>query len=307
VTAPAPASKPPMTSLPPTAREAQRLVTAATPGQAAYEEFAEQFPAESWGSWEQVKELPMGEWHGWEKVGQAAIAAQQPQPAPVSPAGPELPREKWAGPEAARGTLRADLESQVRLWKHEAEPDANDDGQDGAVRDAIGVCASELAEILDRHPMPKAAPLWPDGAPVRDADGEPEAVPEADDYVPGSADLPSGQRDVEEITVRPAPELAEPEYPRQDGEFTVIGPECFADRDSTVIAWKGENYYRAYVKSAPQPAPELAAAIPLLGLLDDFTHAVIDLDDGARLVGIDRIANAARSVRKKAGLPELPS
>jgi hypothetical protein len=50
-----------------------------------------------------------------------------------------------------------------------------------------------------------------------------------------------------------------------------------------------------------------AVAGPLLGLLDDFTHAVIDLDDGARLVSIDRIASAARSVRKKAGLPELPS
>lgn len=48
-----------------------------------------------------------------------------------------------------------------------------------------------------------------------------------------------------------------------------------------------------------------AVAGPLRDLLDDFTHAVIDLDDGARIVAIDRLAKAARSVRKKAGLPEL--
>lgn len=48
-----------------------------------------------------------------------------------------------------------------------------------------------------------------------------------------------------------------------------------------------------------------AEIMRLRDLLDDFTHAVIDLDDGARIVGIDRIAKAARSVRKKAGLPEL--
>jgi hypothetical protein len=57
----------------------------------------------------------------------------------------------------------------------------------------------------------------------------------------------------------------------------------------------------------PQPAPELAAAMretkAVLDLLDDFTHAVIDLDDGARLVSIGRLAAAARGTRTKAGLP----
>ena len=33
-------------------------------------------------------------------------------------------------------------------------------------------------------------------------------------------------------------------YPRSDGEVTLIGPECFADQDATVICWQGENYYR---------------------------------------------------------------
>jgi rubrerythrin len=34
------------------------------------------------------------------------------------------------------------------------------------------------------------------------------------------------------------------EYPRQDGDFTVIGPECFASEDGSVISWRGENYVR---------------------------------------------------------------
>jgi hypothetical protein len=35
----------------------------------------------------------------------------------------------------------------------------------------------------------------------------------------------------------------QPAYPRQDGDHTVIGPECFADKHGDVIAWKGENFY----------------------------------------------------------------
>jgi hypothetical protein len=58
-----------------------------------------------------------------------------------------------------------------------------------------------------------------------------------------------------------------------------------------------------------EPAPELAAAMretkAVLGLIDDFTHAVIDLDDGARLVSISRLAAAARGTRTKAGLPPV--
>lgn len=30
-----------------------------------------------------------------------------------------------------------------------------------------------------------------------------------------------------------------------DGEITIIGPECFASTDDTVISWKGVNYYQA--------------------------------------------------------------
>ena len=39
--------------------------------------------------------------------------------------------------------------------------------------------------------------------------------------------------------------LAEQEkYPHHDGDFTVIGPECFADERVGVIAWRGENYVK---------------------------------------------------------------
>ena len=31
--------------------------------------------------------------------------------------------------------------------------------------------------------------------------------------------------------------------PRKSGDFTIIGPECFADAEETVICYKGVNYY----------------------------------------------------------------
>lgn len=31
-------------------------------------------------------------------------------------------------------------------------------------------------------------------------------------------------------------------YPRKDGPFTVIGPECFAAEDGSVLSWRGRNY-----------------------------------------------------------------
>lgn len=32
------------------------------------------------------------------------------------------------------------------------------------------------------------------------------------------------------------------EYPHDDGGFTVIGPECFAMKDGSVLSWQGTNY-----------------------------------------------------------------
>jgi hypothetical protein len=34
----------------------------------------------------------------------------------------------------------------------------------------------------------------------------------------------------------------ESEYPRMDGGFVVIGPECYAQHDGSVLSWKGVNY-----------------------------------------------------------------
>ncbi|MCX5522176.1 hypothetical protein OG342_04745 [Streptomyces bobili] len=39
-----------------------------------------------------------------------------------------------------------------------------------------------------------------------------------------------------------------PQYPRQDGEFTVLGPEIFTDQTGDVISWKGANYVRQDTK-----------------------------------------------------------
>lgn len=32
------------------------------------------------------------------------------------------------------------------------------------------------------------------------------------------------------------------EYPREEGDFIIIGPECFATKDGSVLNWKGVNY-----------------------------------------------------------------
>lgn len=42
-------------------------------------------------------------------------------------------------------------------------------------------------------------------------------------------------------------------YPRHEGDFTVIGPECFATNDGQVLCWKGVNYVPQVV---PQQAEE---------------------------------------------------
>lgn len=34
------------------------------------------------------------------------------------------------------------------------------------------------------------------------------------------------------------------EFPYQDGDVTVLGPEIFASKDGAVISWRGENYTR---------------------------------------------------------------
>ena len=36
--------------------------------------------------------------------------------------------------------------------------------------------------------------------------------------------------------------MTEKSYPYEDGDVTVIGPECFAAADGSVVCWRGENY-----------------------------------------------------------------
>lgn len=47
-------------------------------------------------------------------------------------------------------------------------------------------------------------------------------------------------------------------FPHNEGDTVVIGPECFAKPDGSVLCWRGENY-------VPQPAPEDSA----LGILSE--------------------------------------
>lgn len=67
-------------------------------------------------------------------------------------------------------------------------------------------------------------------------------------------------RFLEAEAVRPADDVKPaPEYPHPDGDVTVIGPECFASDDETVIAWKGENYYRTGAMPGDSPTWEQLA------------------------------------------------
>jgi hypothetical protein len=48
----------------------------------------------------------------------------------------------------------------------------------------------------------------------------------------------------EQFFGQPLPDLPS-EFPYQSGDFTVLGPELFTDRQVEVISYKGENFYRA--------------------------------------------------------------
>jgi len=53
----------------------------------------------------------------------------------------------------------------------------------------------------------------------------------------------------------PAEEETKAEYPRTDGDFTVLGPEIFTDATGEFICWKGVNYVR-------QPDPTSSPVVP---------------------------------------------
>jgi hypothetical protein len=131
----------------------------ATPGQAAYEHrlalaIADGRTMPSWAS--QTAAWRQG-WEDTAQVGHAAIAAQEPHAAPG-----ESPEQAWERRTQAAGTapraLRAELETQVRSWLHNAEDAYGDDDSAAAAKDAFGQCAAELSVILEDHPEPKPAP-----------------------------------------------------------------------------------------------------------------------------------------------------
>jgi hypothetical protein len=56
------------------------------------------------------------------------------------------------------------------------------------------------------------------------------------------------------------------DYPYEDGDVIVLGPETFVSKDGAVLCWKGENY-------TPQPEP-LPSFDPPEPSLDDVVYVV---------------------------------
>lgn len=67
------------------------------------------------------------------------------------------------------------------------------------------------------------------------------------------------ERAVVEVTEEPR------SYPHDDGGMTIIGPECFAQSDGTVLSWKGRNYI-------PQPEPGINVEEAIKTAREDQNH-----------------------------------
>jgi hypothetical protein len=48
-------------------------------------------------------------------------------------------------------------------------------------------------------------------------------------------------------------EREDPVYPYESGDVVVIGPQCFAAKDGSVLNWRGENYVRQEPVKNPDP------------------------------------------------------
>jgi hypothetical protein len=44
----------------------------------------------------------------------------------------------------------------------------------------------------------------------------------------------------------------ESKYPYREGDFIIIGPNCFSSADRAVICWMGENYVRQVLTRPPR-------------------------------------------------------
>jgi inosine-uridine nucleoside N-ribohydrolase len=74
------------------------------------------------------------------------------------------------------------------------------------------------------------------------------------------------------------------EYPYQDGDVTVLGPETFASKDDTVISWRGNNYVR---HQDIQPTTDGLTA----GAIQELASAVRDLSSSIRLESVAPTTN----------------
>jgi hypothetical protein len=77
------------------------------------------------------------------------------------------------------------------------------------------------------------------------------------------------------------------DYPRDEGDTTVIGPECFAAKDGSVLNWRGQNY-------VPQPDPQAGAVDPLmadvLARARGLAEALANCPSDHRIEGVREVA-----------------
>jgi hypothetical protein len=87
------------------------------------------------------------------------------------------------------------------------------------------------------------------------------------------------------------------EFPYQDGDVTVLGPETFASNDGAVLSWRGENYVpqkRLQLAHQTRRAKEhqldgIRRALCDIGVIEDddpYGHA--DLEDVIRQAFADQ-------------------
>lgn len=80
------------------------------------------------------------------------------------------------------------------------------------------------------------------------------------------------------MTDTPPPQQRQ--YPYQDGDVTVLGPEIFTSKDGAVISWRGDNYVRHEQVQEPHDL--------LPGALHELASATRDLASAIRLEHTDK-------------------
>lgn len=101
--------------------------------------------------------------------------------------------------------------------------------------EAIANALDRLARIIE-HPIFHGNTLSPDeqvdsiGDEIRQGDAHPMVVKEMYGWIIDVRKIARGE-------ISPSPE-----YPYQDGDFIVLGPEVFVSADGGVICWRGRNY-----------------------------------------------------------------